>query len=114
MAIVGGEKVIDFKELIENSTSIPTADTAFINAQKLPFCVFLDRQDASGDDKKHVQVIEHDLAVEFYAERIDSANESKLEELFKQQGWEYTRERTYLSDEECFETIYQMNFKERK
>lgn len=106
--------MLDLKILIESKTSIPTADTAFTKPQNLPFCVFLDRQDTDGDDRKNVQVIEHDLAVEFYAARIDSANESKLEELFKQQGWEYTRERTYLQDEQCFETIYQMNFTERK
>ena len=77
----------DFKKLIEESTQIPTADTAFSKAQKLPFAVFLDRQTLDGDDFNKRNTAEHDLAVEFYAERIDATNEKNLEALFLQQGW---------------------------
>lgn len=103
----------DIKALIEGTTQIPTEDTAFEFGHKLPFCVFLDRTDVDGDDRKERQTIAHDLAVEFYAARIDAANELKLEALFRHMGWHYTKERTYLSDEKCFETIYQTDFTER-
>lgn len=103
----------DFKELIEGSTGIPTADTAFSKPQQLPFVVFLDKQTLDGDDFNQRNIAQHDLAVEFYAERIDAANEKKLEALFLQQGWKYSRDRTWLTDEKCFETIYQINFTER-
>jgi hypothetical protein len=103
----------DFKQLIEGSTGIPTEDTAFTSAQKLPFVVFLDKPTLDGDDFNQRNIAQHDLAVEFYAERIDAANEKKLEALFLQQGWKYSRDRTWLTDEKCFETIYQINFTER-
>lgn len=104
--------MIDLKELIEQSTQIPTADTAFSKPQSLPFVVFLDRTDGDGDDF-NTRLIEHDLAVEFYAERIDKTNEAKLEVLFEKQQWKVHKERTWLPDEKMFETIYQMKFTER-
>ena len=106
--------MIDLKDLIESTTDIPTADTAFTNGHQLPFCVFLDRQDVDGDDKKEVQTVVHNLAVEFYAARIDATSEMKLEALFRHKGWQFEKERTYLDDEKCFETIYLIEFTERK
>lgn len=104
--------MIDFKKMIEDATQIPTEDTAFPKPQALPFSVFLDKQQTDGDDF-HTRWIKHDLAVEFYAERIDKANETKFEKLFEAQGWKYQKDRTWLPDEKCFETIYLMNFTER-
>ena len=104
--------MIDFKKMITDATEIPTEDTAFSKPQALPFAVFLDKQQTDGDDF-HTRVIHHELAVEFYAERIDKANETKFEKLFETQGWKYQKERTWLPDEKCFETIYLMNFAER-
>ena len=85
----------DLVETLEKETQIPTADTAFTQPQKLPFTVILDKP------------------VEFYAERIDKANEKKLEDFFERRNWKWTRERTWLPDEKCFETIYQISFIER-
>lgn len=103
----------DIKTLIQGSTGLPTEDTAFAKAQKLPFVVFIDKIRTDGDDFMQKKTAEHDLAVEFYAEKIDAANEKKLEALFDQQGWKYERDRTWLTDEKCFETIYLINFTER-
>lgn len=111
--MVKGEAMTDFKKLIEDATDIPTEDTAFENGHKLPFCVFLDRQDVDGDDDQKTQTVDHETAIEFYAARIDAANEMQLEALFKNKGWKYSKDREYLADEKCFETIYQIQFTER-
>ena len=102
----------DLVKALEKATQIPTADTAFPKAQKLPFTVILDKAEGDGDDF-HIRLFAHDLAVEFYAERIDRANERKLEAFFESRNWKYSRERTWLPDEKCFETIYQISFAER-
>lgn len=102
----------DFKTLIENSTQLPTADTAFDKPQKLPFVAFIDKQTHDGDDF-HNKIVTHNLTVEFYAERIDKANEMKLEALFNEKGWKFEKDRTWLSDQKCFETIYSIEFTER-
>lgn len=104
--------MIDFKKMITDATEIPTEDTAFSKPQALPFAVFLDKQQTDGDDF-HTRLIRHELAVEFYAERIDKMNEKKFEKLFEAQGWKFQKERTWLPDEKCFETIYLINFAER-
>jgi len=96
-----------FEKLIEEATGLPTADTAFARPQKLPFVIFIDRPTTDGDDFNK-RIIEHDLAVEFYAERIDRTNEAKLEELFDKMNWRWTRNREYLpKPEDCFVTVYE-------
>jgi len=98
---------MDFEKLIEEATGLPTADTAFARPQKLPFVIFIDRPTTDGDDFNK-RIIEHDLAVEFYAERIDRTNEAKLEELFDKMNWRWTRNREYLpKPEDCFVTVYE-------
>lgn len=103
---------MDIVDAIGKATQLPTADTAFVCPQKLPFVVILDKTETDGDDLT-IRIVDHDLAVEFYAERIDKGNEVKLETFFKKQNWRYTKDRTWLPDERCFETIYLMKFKER-
>ncbi|MBU3875686.1 hypothetical protein HGO97_007670 [Faecalicatena sp. AGMB00832] len=103
----------DIVKALEDETKIPTADTAFTKPQKLPFTVVLNTVESDGDDFKHRIVLHNDLAVEFYAERIDRANEKKLEAFFDKQFWNWKRERTWLTDEKCFETIYLINYTER-
>jgi hypothetical protein len=96
---------MDIKSILEMCCGLPVADTVFTKPQKVPFVVFLDKQTTDGDDF-NTRIIAHDLAVEFYAERIDSTNEKKLEKAFAEQGWKYERDREYLSDQKCFETVY--------
>lgn len=102
----------DLVEALKRETQIPTADTAFTKEQELPFAVILDKAEGNGDDL-HTRLFEHNLAVEFYAERIDKKNEMKLESFFEKRSWKYSRERAWLPDEKCFETIYQISYSER-
>ncbi len=104
---------MDIKEYLQNETGIPTEEVAFTSPQKLPFTIILDSLSHDGDDF-HAQIRGHDLAVEFYAERIDKSNEAKLEAAFDKKGWKYTRDRVWLADEKCFETIYGINFTEKR
>lgn len=105
---------MDFEKLIEEATKLPTADTAFARPQKLPFVIFIDRPTTDGDDFNQ-RIKTHDLAVELYAERIDRENEEKLEKLFDNMNWRWTRDREYLpKPEDCFVTVYEIeNFIEK-
>lgn len=100
---------MDFEKLIKEATGLPTAETVFTKPQKLPFIIFIDNQRTDGDDF-HVQILEHDLAVELYAERIDRKHEELLEDLFEKLGWKWTRNREWLpKPEDCFVTVYDIN-----
>lgn len=104
---------MDIREYLENETELPTAEVAFDRPQKLPFTIILDIQTMDGDDI-NIRLLTHDLAVEFYAARIDKSNEEKLEAAFEKMDWKYSKERAWLSDEKMFETIYKINFTEKR
>ena len=104
---------MDIKKYIETETGIPTAEVVFTQPQKLPFIAILDRTDEDGDDY-HAQILTHDLTVEFYAARIDIENEKKIESAFAKQKWKITKDRTWISEEKMFETIYSTNFTEKR
>ncbi|MBD5504088.1 MAG: hypothetical protein HDR09_20065 [Lachnospiraceae bacterium] len=104
---------MDIRKYIEKETGIPTAEVAFTKPQKLPFIAVIDRTDEDGDDY-HAQIVSHDLTVELYADRIDPESERKLEAAFAKQAWKVTKDRTWISSEKMFETIYSTNFKEKR
>ena len=104
---------MDIRQYIEKETGLPTAEVAFTKPQKLPFIAVIDRTDEDGDDY-HAQIVSHDLTVELYADRIDPESERKLEAAFAKQAWKVTKDRTWISSEKMFETIYTTNFKEKR
>ena len=104
---------MDIREYIEKETGIPTAEVAFTKPQKLPFIAIIDTTEEEGDDF-HAQILEHSLTVELYAERIDITIERRLEEAFRKKSWKVTKNRTWLSEEKMFETIYTTNFVEKR
>ena len=104
---------MDIRAYIEKETQLPTAEVAFTKPQKLPFIAILDRTDEDGDDY-HAQLLSHDLAVEFYAQRIDAENEKKIESAFAKQGWKASKDREWIAEEKMFETIYTINFTEKR
>lgn len=104
---------MDIRAYIEKDTGIPTADTVFTKPQKLPFIIIIDRTDEDGDDF-HTRIISHDLAVEFYAERIDAANEKRIEAAFAKKAWKASKERIWINSEKMFETVYRISFVEKR
>lgn len=103
----------DIKTYLETETELPVADTAFDRQQKLPFVAFIDKTAQDGDDF-NARIVEHNLTVEFYAERLDNENEGKLEKAFEKMNWKFEKERQWLPDEKMFETIFTMNFMEKR
>lgn len=104
---------MDTRAYIETETGLPTAELAFTKPQKLPFIAILDRTDEDGDDY-HARLLSHDLTVEFYAARIDTENEKKIEAAFAKQAWKVTKDREWIAEEKMFETIYTTNFTEKR
>ena len=104
---------MDIREYIETVTGISTAEVAFTKPQKLPFIAVIDRTDADGDDF-HTRLITHDLTVEFYAERIDAAREGSIESAFEKRAWKASKDRVWINSEKMFETIYSINFTEKR
>ncbi len=104
---------MDIRAYIEKETGLPTAEVAFIKPQKLPFIIILDETKEEGDDY-HAQIAHHDLAVEFYTQRIDVENEKRIEAAFAKQAWKVTKDRVWIAGEKMFETIYTTDFMEKR
>lgn len=104
---------MDIRKYIETATGIHTAEVAFTKPQKLPFIAIIDRTDADGDDF-HTRVIHHNLTVEFYAERIDAEREKIIESAIERKAWKASKDRVWINGEKMFETIYSINFMEKR
>lgn len=104
---------MDIRAYMETETGIPTAEVAFTQPQKLPFIAVLDRTEEDGDDH-HTRVAEHDLTVELYAARIDRRMEERIETAFRKQAWKASKERVWIAGERMFETVYSIEFVEKR
>jgi hypothetical protein len=102
----------DIKAWLE-ITGEPVAETAFIpnDAPPLPYIVYLDTVKRGGGDMKNMMQ-NHSLTVERYSET--SEDNARLEALFEAQAIKYKKEKQWLSDEECFMTIYDFDLIERE
>lgn len=97
-------------ELWLKSIGEPVAETAFIDAVPMPFIVYLDTVERGGGDLKNV-LKHHALTVERYS--ADGEGEESLMALFDAQAIKYTKEKTWLTDTECFMTTYDFDLIER-
>lgn len=94
----------DVKAWLETAGE-PVAETCFPpgEAPALPYVVFLDSIGYGGADTKNA-LLRHSLVVERYSNTADE--NSALENLFDAAALKYTKDRQWLSDEECYLTIY--------
>lgn len=85
----------------------PVADTCFPpgEAPGLPYVVFLDHVQRAGADLRN-NLRRHSLTVERYSETEE--DNSALESLFDAQAIKFTKDKQWLSDEECYLTIYDL------
>lgn len=104
---------MDIKEWLEKALNVPTAETAFKKAQKLPFTAFIDKTKREGHDTANC-ITEHDLTVEYYDNVINKENEGKYEAMFDAAGIEYEKDREWIDTEKMYITVYTAKFKEKE
>ena len=97
---------MDIKSWLETAGE-PVAETCFPpgEAPELPYVVFLDSVERGGADMKNL-LRRHSLVVELYSDTQDD-NEA-LEAMFEDRALKYTKDRQWLSDEECYMTTYDL------
>lgn len=89
----------------------PVAETAFTDGASYPYIVYLDTQEHSGADTKNL-IVHHSMTVERYSQTNE--DNPKLEALFDEKPVEYTKEKTWLKDIECYMTTYDFDFTEKQ
>lgn len=103
---------MDIKTWLEQAGE-PVAETCFLpgEAPDLPYIVYLDDSERGGGDMKNFSR-NHSLSVERYSETSD--DNTALEALLDTQAIKYTKEKQWLTDEECFMTVYNFDILERE
>ncbi|SCL88025.1 hypothetical protein [Sporanaerobacter sp. PP17-6a] len=102
----------DLKSWLEQAGE-PVEETCFVpgEAPQFPYIVFLDTVERVGGDTKNMAK-QHSVAVERYSDGPE--DNLQLEALFDKQAIKYTKDRQWLSNEECFLTIYNFEIFERE
>ena len=74
----------------------------------LPYIIFYEpsRNDFMADNTNYQKIVH--LVIELYSDNKDIASESKVETVLEQNGIPYTKEETYISSEQMYEVIYEM------
>ncbi|QNK41824.1 hypothetical protein [Caproicibacter fermentans] len=104
---------MDIKTWLEQAGE-PVAETAFPPGEdvpEMPYIVYLDDSERGGGDMKNLSR-NHSLSVERYSET--SEDNKMLEALLDTQAIKYTKEKQWLTDEECFMTVYNFDILERE
>lgn len=85
---------------------LPVAYGAFIKQTALPFIVYFESgaADILADNENFVGV--SDVVVEFYSKAKDATNEAALEKLFKDNEIIFDKTESFLKDEACHCSIY--------
>jgi hypothetical protein len=89
----------------------PVEETAYIpdDASELPYILYSDYVTRLGGDVRNLGY-SHSVTVERYSDVRD--DNPALEQLFDDKALKYEKDRVWLSEEECFMTIYQFEFLE--
>lgn len=98
--------MLDIKAWLETAGE-PVAEICFPpgEAPDMPYVVFLDSATRSGGDMKNM-LRWHSLAVERYS-KTDSDNDA-LEALLDAGAIPYAKDKQWLSDMECYMTVYDL------
>lgn len=103
--------MLDVKHWLK-STGLEVADTSFIKPPSLPYIVFIETDNIAGGDNKNC-ISDRSIVIELYSSRIDRDSELKIENLLNEKAIEYKKDRTWIKDDNFFETMYDFNLIEK-
>ena len=98
--------MLDIKSWLETAGE-PVAETCFPpgEAPPIPYVVFLDTVTRGGTDMRNA-IFRHALSVERYSKTTD--DNTALEKLFDARALKYRKTKQWLSDMECYLTVYDL------
>ena len=74
----------------------------------LPYNIYIDDEVYRGADKKN-NIIEHNIVIEHYNDKINEANETIIENFLNNQEKTFNKSREWLQDEGLFVTVYELD-----
>ena len=103
--------MLDVKKLLEQ-TGLKIGEVAFLKPPALPYIIILDDKEELGADQLN-NIINRNLTIEFYSEKINEGKEVEIESLLKSKSLKFKKERVYIDSQKIFETIYTFSIYEK-
>lgn len=97
---------LDIAEWFEEGTGLKAKELRYIKAPPLPYVLFEDETNSRGADEFN-NIIEHNIEIELYAERVEEILERKIKKFLDSEGLDTKMNREWLHNEECWCTTYE-------
>ena len=104
--------MLDVKKLLEQ-TGLKIGEVAFLKPPALPYIIILEDKEELGADQLN-NIINRNLTIEFYSEKINKEKEAEIENLLKSKSLKFKKERVYIDSQKIFETIYTFSIYEKE
>lgn len=98
---------MDIKKWFEEGTGLKIQELRYLTMPPLPYDVFVDDTVYRGADLKN-NIIEHNVIIEHYSEKVDKENESIIETFLNNENKQFEKNREWLQDEKLFVTVYEL------
>ena len=89
-----------------NGTGLKIKYLRYLKMPPFPYLLYTD--DKNIQQAGLYNLVEHNLIIEFYSEKIDEINEEKIEMFLKSEDMNYKKIRDWLQEEEIFVTTYEI------
>lgn len=99
--------MLDVKQWLNtNSAGIKFVNTIKKQPSAAVYGVFNDDIQRRGSDLGEIKLYEHNLTVAIYADKIDTAAEQSMEDLFEARNIDWLKNRDYIDEDKNFETLW--------
>lgn len=99
---------MDIKSWLESGTHLKWKELRYLKTPKLPYFIFIDDIYTRGADSLN-NIIEHNLTLEHYSEVVDEENEKIIKDFLDKEDLNYEKNREWLSEEEMWITIFNVD-----
>lgn len=103
---------MDIKGILESGTGLKWQETMYKQSPRPPYFIFIDDVVVRGADKLN-NILEHNLALECYEEKIDKQIKKKINDFLNSHSFKFEVNTEWLSDEELYVTVYELTFLEK-
>lgn len=99
---------MDIKEILEAGTGFKWKEIRYLKTPPLPYFIYIDETYTRGADILQ-NIKEHNLTLEYYNDKEDKSKEKIIEDFLKDNDYQYTKNKEWLSEEKMFVIIYELD-----
>ena len=96
------------KNYLDTGTGLKWKELRYLKTPSLPYFIFIDDVYIRGADILN-NIIEHNLTLEYYADKKESSIEKAIEDFLNSEDHTYTKNTEWLTEEKMYVTIYELD-----